>query len=131
MAKSNCVAAGIWALGALGGGLAGGGATGGSLGALGGGIFCSSGFSGGGKTGRKVDEQAYASAKQSKEKLERVLAYLKKVANKDDGDKRAIRRIENIIKKLEDQMRKSEVHARVGQGTSIAVRIWQVRCFLQ
>jgi hypothetical protein len=71
---------------------------------------------GGGKTGRKASKHAIEQGQRLIEETRKKLAELRSKRNKSPEDKELINRTERELKRLLDRLRKSEEHARVGQG---------------
>ena len=73
-------------------------------------------FSGGGKTGRKINEARYLANKGAVELLERVLERLETSRNKNPAIKEAIKIVEGRLSQARDALKKSEPHGVTGQG---------------
>jgi RHS repeat-associated protein len=66
--------------------------------------------SGGGKTGRKINQDRLASAKKLEAEAKAKLDVLKSKPNKTKQDKKDMQKLENEIRKQRDRQKKSEVH---------------------
>jgi hypothetical protein len=73
------------------------------------------GIKGGGKTGGKVSKDALKSGQEKVARLRKDLKEMNSKPNKVPADKVAIERKRSELKRAEDQLRRSEEHARVGQ----------------
>jgi hypothetical protein len=71
---------------------------------------------GGGKTGRKASKDTVENGRRLIEEARRKIKELSSKPNKKPADREAVERAERELKRLLDKVRKSEEHARAGQG---------------